>query len=167
MKNVPNLSYLKVWGRKSVVRLTKLKRKTLGKKESNDSMSANTVIESRNAIFDEDRFTSILRPRNMIQQSFSKNSTHAEDISGGKDIGKDIVPKLRMRTRARKGTRDATVSQHEYCFIIEEGPKTFSEAMASKDVHFWKEAIQDETYFIMHNHSWVLSDLSIGCKIIM
>ncbi|GJY07667.1 zinc finger, CCHC-type containing protein, partial [Tanacetum coccineum] len=39
-------------------------------------------------------------------------------------------------------TRDKTLSQPEYCFIIEEDPRTLSEAMDSRDVAFWKEAIQ-------------------------
>nr|KAJ0190300.1 hypothetical protein LSAT_V11C800429390 [Lactuca sativa] len=31
--------------------------------------------------------------------------------------------------------------------------------MASRDVHFWKEAIHDEIDSIMHNNTWVLVDL--------
>nr|KAJ0195186.1 hypothetical protein LSAT_V11C700346660 [Lactuca sativa] len=98
-KKVPNSSYLKVWGCRAVMRLIEPKRKTLGERgidcifigsaehskayklyvlESNDSMSVNTVIESIYAIFDEGRFTSIPRTRDMIQQSFSKNTTQAE-----------------------------------------------------------------------------------------
>nr|KAJ0219071.1 hypothetical protein LSAT_V11C300118320 [Lactuca sativa] len=194
-KKVPNLSYLKIWGCRAVVRLTEPKRKTLGERgidcifigyvehskayrfyvlESNDSVSVNTVIESRDAIFDEERFTSIPRPRDMIQQSFNKNTTQAGDDSGGTSS----VPELRKSTRARKvksfgsdfqlylveGTRNETICQHQYCFNIEEDPKTFSEAMGSRDVHFWKEAIQDEIDSIMHNNTWVLSDLPPGCK---
>nr|KAJ0212594.1 hypothetical protein LSAT_V11C400219000 [Lactuca sativa] len=194
-KKVPNLSCLKVWGCRVVVRLTEPKRKTLGERgidrifigyaehskayrfyvlESNDSVSVNTVIESRDAIFDEERFTSIPRPRDMIHQSSSKSTTQAEDVSGGASS----VPELRKSTRARKaksfgsdfqlylveGTRNETISQHQYCFNIEEDPKTFSEAMASRDVHFWKEAIHDEIDSIMHNNSWVLADLPPGCK---
>nr|KAJ0213039.1 hypothetical protein LSAT_V11C400185630 [Lactuca sativa] len=82
----------------------------------------------------------------MIQQSFSKNTIQAEDASGGTNY----VLELRKSTRARKaksfasdfqlylvkGTRDDTVSQHQYCFNIEEDPNTFSEAMASRDIHF-------------------------------
>ncbi|VFQ90907.1 unnamed protein product [Cuscuta campestris] len=34
--------------------------------ESNDSVGVNTVIESRDAIFDENRFSSIPRPRDMV-----------------------------------------------------------------------------------------------------
>nr|KAJ0227703.1 hypothetical protein LSAT_V11C100011740 [Lactuca sativa] len=140
--------------------------------ESNDSVSVNTVIESRDAIFDEERFTSIPRPRDMIHQSSSKSATQAEDVSGGASS----VPEPRNSTRARKaksfgsdfqlylveGTRSETISQHQYCFNIEEDPKTFSEAMASRDVHFWKEAIHDEIDSVMHNNTWAL-----GCKWIL
>nr|KAJ0186750.1 hypothetical protein LSAT_V11C900460560 [Lactuca sativa] len=194
-KKVPNLSYLKVWGCRAVVRLTEPKRKTLGERgidcifigyaehskayrfyvlESNESVSVNTMIESRDAIFDEERFTSIPRPRDMIHQSSSKSTTQAEDVSGGASS----VPEPRKSTRARKaksfgsdfqlylveGIRNETISQHQYCFNIEEDPKTFSEAMASRDVHFWKEAIHDEIDSIMHNNTWILADLPPGCK---
>nr|KAJ0184776.1 hypothetical protein LSAT_V11C900459110 [Lactuca sativa] len=150
-KKVPNLSYLKVWGCRAVVRLTEPKRKMLGERgidcifigyveqskayrfyvlESNDSVSINTVIESRDAIFDEEKFTSIPRPRDMIHQSSSKSATQAEDVSGGASS----VPEPRKSTRARKaksfgsdfqlylveGTRNETISQHQYCFNIEE-----------------------------------------------
>nr|KAJ0214741.1 hypothetical protein LSAT_V11C400214000 [Lactuca sativa] len=194
-KKVPNLSYLKVWGCRAAVTLIEPKRKTLGERgidcifigyaehskayrlyvlESNDSISVNTAIESRDGIFDEERFTSIPRPRDMIKKFFSKNTTQAEDASAGTSS----VSELRKSTRARKaksfgydfqlylveGTRNKTVSQHQYCFNIEEDPKTFSEAMASRDVHFWKEAIHDEIDSIIHNNTWVLADLPSGCK---
>nr|KAJ0207161.1 hypothetical protein LSAT_V11C500238120 [Lactuca sativa] len=190
-KKVPKLSYLKFWGFRAVVRLTEPKRKTLGERgidcmfigyvehskayrfyvlESNDSVSVNTVIESRDAIFDEERFTSIPRPRDMIHQSSSKSTTQAEDVSGGASS----IPEPRKSTRARKaksfgsdfqlylveGTRNENISQHQYCFNIEEDPKTFSEAMASRD----KEAIHDEIDSIMHNNTWFLADLPPGCK---
>nr|KAJ0192903.1 hypothetical protein LSAT_V11C800431030 [Lactuca sativa] len=194
-KKVPNLSYLKIWGCRAVVRLTEPKRKTLGEigidcifigyvehskayrfyvLESNDFVSINTMIESRDAIFDEERFTFIPRPRVMIHQSSNKSTTQAEDVSSGATS----IPEPRKSTRARKvksfgydfqlylveGTRNETISQHQYCFNIEEDPKTFSEAMASRDVHFWKEAIHDEIDSIMHNNTWVLDDLPPGCK---
>ncbi|GJY70905.1 zinc finger, CCHC-type containing protein [Tanacetum coccineum] len=62
----------------------------------------------------------------MIQSSSSK-------IAEDEVEGTDDVP----------GTRDTTLSQREYCFIIEEDPRTLSEAMASRDVAFWKEAVQN------------------------
>nr|GEV52389.1 zinc finger, CCHC-type [Tanacetum cinerariifolium] len=109
--------------------------------EPNDYVSVNSIIESRDDIFDEERFTSIPRPRGMIQPSSSK-------------IAEDEV----------EGMRDKTLSQREYCFIIEEDPKTLSKAMAYRDAAFWKEAVQSEIDSIMHNDTWELTDLPLGCK---
>nr|GEW71071.1 hypothetical protein [Tanacetum cinerariifolium] len=119
-----------IWGCRAVVKLTETKMKNLGEKESKD------------AIFDEERFTSIPRPKGMIKPSSSK-------------IVEDEV---------EEGTRDKTLSQRKYCFIIEEDPRTLSETMASKDVAFWKEAIQSEIDSIMHNDTWELTDLPPRCK---
>nr|GEX46105.1 zinc finger, CCHC-type [Tanacetum cinerariifolium] len=83
----------------------------------------------------------IPRPRGMIQPSSSK-------------ITEDEV----------EGTRDKTLSQREYCFIIEEDPRTLSEAMTFRDVAFWKETVQSEIDSIMHNDTWELTDLPPGCK---
>ncbi|GKA52927.1 zinc finger, CCHC-type containing protein [Tanacetum coccineum] len=86
-KKQPNLLYLRVWGCRAVVRLSDSKRKTLGEKgidcifvgyakhsktyrfyviEPNDSGSINSIIESRDAIFDENHFSSIPRPKEGI-----------------------------------------------------------------------------------------------------
>nr|GEW77727.1 zinc finger, CCHC-type [Tanacetum cinerariifolium] len=47
---------------------------------------------------------------------------------------------------------------------IGEDPRTYNEAMQSRDAAFWKEAIDDEIGSIIENNTWVLSDLSPGCK---
>ena len=36
--------------------------------------------------------------------------------------------------------------------------------MASRDVAFWKEAVNDEMDSIMSNNTWVLVDLPVGSK---
>ncbi|GJZ56578.1 hypothetical protein Tco_0611771 [Tanacetum coccineum] len=56
--------------------------------------------------------------------------------NGTKDIGGLVVPK--------------EVTE-------EDDPKTFDEAMKSRDVAFWKEAINDEMDSIMGNNSWVVA----------
>lgn len=47
---------------------------------------------------------------------------------------------------------------------IDENPKTFKEAMCSRDVSFWKEAINDEIDSITENQTWKLVDLLLGCE---
>ncbi len=63
-----------------------------------------------------------------------------------------------------EGTRDEIEEEYSYCYSIEDDPKTFQEAMASRDVTFWKEAIDDEMSSILENNTWVLSDLPPGSK---
>lgn len=47
---------------------------------------------------------------------------------------------------------------------IDEDPKTYEEAMAFRDVAFWKEAINDEIESILSNNTWILVDLPHGSK---
>nr|GEU93529.1 putative ribonuclease H-like domain-containing protein [Tanacetum cinerariifolium] len=112
----------------------------------NDYVSVNSIIQSKDAIFDEERFTSIPRPRGMIQPSSSKIAE--DEVEGTNDVPGPYVPRKSTRTRKAKSfgsnfqlylveeTRDKTLSQREYCFIIKEDPRTLSEAMASRDVAF-------------------------------
>nr|GEY52186.1 zinc finger, CCHC-type [Tanacetum cinerariifolium] len=101
-KKRPNLSFLRVWDCSAVVRLPVPKKKTLGEKgidcifvgyaehsksyrfyviESNDSVSINLIIESRDAIFDENHFSSIPRPNDIIPNSDeSQRDDHYDDV---------------------------------------------------------------------------------------
>ncbi|GKE59183.1 zinc finger, CCHC-type containing protein, partial [Tanacetum coccineum] len=113
----------------------------------NYSVSINSIIESRDAIFDENRLSSVPRPSLKIP-----NGT--KDISGSvvpEDVTEEVVqqpePELRKSKRNRTpkdfepefqlyliiGTRDEVSDQHSYCFNVEDDPKTFDEAMKSQD----------------------------------
>ncbi|GJS43237.1 zinc finger, CCHC-type containing protein [Tanacetum coccineum] len=181
------------WGCRAVVRLREPKKKNLCEKgidcifigyaehskayrfyviEPNDFISVNSVIESRDAIFDENRFSSIPRPKDIVSSS---NGTQGGDPPG--ETPTEILkPRRSNRARVAKsygsdfqlylveGSRDEIASQYSYCYSIEEDPKTFDEAMKSRDVAFWKEAVDDEIGSIMENNTWVLSGLPPGCK---
>ncbi|GJZ38748.1 zinc finger, CCHC-type containing protein [Tanacetum coccineum] len=138
-KRKPNLNYLRVWGCRAVVRLIDPKLTSLGERgidcifigyaehskafrfyviEPNESVSVNSTIGSKDAIFDVNRFLSVPR------------LSHRSMINGTEDIGGSVVPKER--------TRDEVSDQHSYCFNVEDDPKTFDEEMKSQDVAFWK-----------------------------
>ncbi|GKD32729.1 zinc finger, CCHC-type containing protein [Tanacetum coccineum] len=171
----------------AVVRLPEPKRKILGEKdidcifigyaehsktyrfyviEPNDFVSVNSVIESRDAIFDENIFSSIPRPKDIVSSS---NGTQGGELPGETPTE---IPEPQKSNRARvaksygsdfqlylvEGSRDEIASQYSYCYSIKEDPKTFDEAMKSRDVAFWKEAVDDEIGSIMENNTWVLSD---------
>ncbi|KAL0435451.1 UNVERIFIED_CONTAM: Retrovirus-related Pol polyprotein from transposon TNT 1-94 [Sesamum radiatum] len=193
-KKKPNLNYLRIWGCRAVVRLPEPKKKSLGERGidcifigyaehskayrfyvivPNDFISVNTVIESRDAIFDETRFSSIPRPKEIIPSTTGTNK-ETESFK----VTPDEPMKLRKSKRVRKpklfgpdfqlyiieGSRDEVSTLYPYCFNVEDDPKTFDEAMKSQDVAFWKEAINDEMDSIMGNNTWVLADLPPGCK---
>ncbi|GJR88582.1 zinc finger, CCHC-type containing protein [Tanacetum coccineum] len=110
--------------------------------EPNDFVSVNSIIESRDAIFNKNILFSIPRPKDIV---YSSNGTQGGDLPV-------------------EGSRDEIASQYYYCYSIEEDPKTFDEAMKSRDVAFWKEAVDDEIGSIIENNTWVLFDLPLGCK---
>ncbi|GJV76161.1 zinc finger, CCHC-type containing protein [Tanacetum coccineum] len=152
------------WGEAmAVVRLPDPKVKTFGKRgikcifvgyaeyskafkfyviEPNDSVLINSIIELRDAIFNDNRFTSVPRPSLRIPK-------------GTEDIGGLVVPEK----VTKEGTRDEVSDQQSYCFNVEDDSKTFDEAMNSQDVALWKEVINDEMDSIMGNKTWVLVDL--------
>jgi len=49
-------------------------------------------------------------------------------------------------------------------FLIEEGPKTYQEAVKSIDAIFWKEAIESEMDSLESNKTWDLTDLPEVCR---
>nr|GEV42578.1 zinc finger, CCHC-type [Tanacetum cinerariifolium] len=106
-KRKPNQDYLMVWGCWAVVRLPNLKLKTLGKRgiecifvgyaehfkafrffvnEPNELVLINSINESRNAIFNENRFSSVPRPSLKIP-------------NGTKDIGGSVNLKRSLKSK--------------------------------------------------------------------
>jgi hypothetical protein len=45
-------------------------------------------------------------------------------------------------------------------------PKTLSEAYASPDARYWKEALHSEMHSIMENETWEIIDRPDPCKLI-
>ena len=207
-KRKPNLSYLRVWGCRAVVKVPEPKRKKLGERgvecifigyaqhskayrflvtEPNDSISVNTVIESRDAIFDENRFKSIVKriPERPEEGPESVSEENPNQVPDGTTIPDDEnhnemveIPTFRKSKRARKvktfgndfytylveGSREGVIRQTPVCFNTETDPQTLEEAMKDRDAVFWKEALNDEMDSILGNNTWELVDLPPGSK---
>ena len=96
------MSRLKVWGCRAIIRVPKPKRKKLGERriecifigyalhskayrfmviEPNDFISVNTIIKSRDALFDETHFSSIPRLRDVVSQvsEIEHNDSQVQD----------------------------------------------------------------------------------------
>nr|GFA31917.1 hypothetical protein [Tanacetum cinerariifolium] len=124
------------WGCRAVVRLPDPKRKTLGEK------GIDCIFVGYAEHF------KAYRPKDIIPNSDeSQRDDHSDDVP-------------------IKGSRDQVGSQCSYCYNIEEDPRTYNEAMQSRDATLWKEAIDDKIRSIMENNTWVLSDLPPGCKLL-
>ncbi|GJY19545.1 zinc finger, CCHC-type containing protein [Tanacetum coccineum] len=157
----------------AVVRLPDPKLKTLGERgiecifvgyvepkafkfyviEPNESVSINFIIESRDAIFDENRLSSVPRPSLRIP-----NGT--EDIGGSvvpEKVTEEVVQQPEPKLRKSKRNRTQKNFGPEFQLYLIEGTK-------DENVAFWKEAINDEMDSIMGNNTWVLADLPPGCK---
>ena len=145
--------------------------------EPNSSIGVNTIIESRDAVFYENIFTTIPRLESNQEKEFilllSEKSSElpSESIEprrskkarNAKSFGPDFVVYLVEVTR-NYHNRQIMVSS-----VMEPYPLTFEEAMKSNDSAFWKEAVNDEMDYIMGNKTWKLVDLPpgskpIGCK---
>ncbi|GJV36179.1 hypothetical protein Tco_1408656 [Tanacetum coccineum] len=117
--------------------------------EPNKSVSVNLiVIESRDVIFDENRFSSVLKPS---QMSLINGTEDIGDSMVPEKVSEEVVvqqpePELKNRTPKNfgsefqlyliEGTSDEVSDQHSYCFNVKDEPKTFDEAWKSYDVAF-------------------------------
>ncbi|RVX02495.1 Retrovirus-related Pol polyprotein from transposon TNT 1-94 [Vitis vinifera] len=191
----PNIGYFKVWGclaycKKTDPNKTKLSPRVIkcafvGYASNSKAyrlldLESNVIIESREVEFFE----------NLLSDSNSQVPTSVGESleeTPSKVIEQPIVPRKSQRARKEKvlgsdeidsqrisfylveGNREDIIRKIPIVLQIEEDPKTYKEAMASRDVAFWKEAINDEMDSIMSNQTWELVDLPpgskpIGCK---
>ncbi|PWA94304.1 retrotransposon protein [Artemisia annua] len=126
-KRKPNLNFLRVWGCRAVVRLPDPKQKIFGERgiecifvgyaehskayrfyviEPNESVSINSIIESRDALFDENRFSSIPRPSQRIPNGTNDNGASEEPDVVSAEVPAEVVeqqpePELRRSNRVR------------------------------------------------------------------
>ncbi|GKE61774.1 hypothetical protein Tco_1512141, partial [Tanacetum coccineum] len=105
--------------------------------EPNESILINSIIESNDVIFDENRFSSVPRPSREV---VAQQPEHELGKSKKNKTPKNFGPEFQLYLI--EGTKDEVSDQHSYCFNVEDDPKTFDEAMKSQDVAFWKEARQ-------------------------
>ncbi|KAD5317897.1 hypothetical protein E3N88_17843 [Mikania micrantha] len=87
--------------------------------------------------------------KNLGERGIPSTSTEPRRTKRAR-IAKDFVSDFQLYLV--EGSRDEIQAKYKYCFNIEEDPKTYNEAMVSRDVAFWKEAINDEMDSIMQNN---------------
>ncbi|GKA09245.1 retrovirus-related pol polyprotein from transposon TNT 1-94 [Tanacetum coccineum] len=181
----PNLDYVRVWGCVAYYRTPDPKRSKLGARGirsvfvgyAKNSKAyrllderTGVIIESRDVDFFEDKFS------NDVENSHTELVPTPYGSSRG-EISKEInEPRRSMRARKEKdfgsdffsylveGTQKKVTREVIFTINVDDDPKTFSEAMSSRDAPLWKEAINDEMDSILKNQTWELAELPMGMR---
>ncbi|GAU31358.1 hypothetical protein TSUD_19030 [Trifolium subterraneum] len=148
------IEFLKKW---AVVRLPDPKRKTLGEKgvacifvgyaEHSKAYRPKISIPNSDESLRDDHSYDV--PSETLEPRRSKRARKSR--SYGSDFQLYLV----------EGSKDQNETQYYYCYSIEEDPRTYDEAVKSRDSIFWKEAIDEEIGSIMENNTWFKARLVI------
>ena len=146
-------------------------------------LNSNTMVESRDVKFIEDKFSkdsmdaliptqthqgdfnpnTILSGTKMIESGSPSEQRKSQRIKKVKDFGPNFIS-YQAQLYLIEGNRQVVLNKIPIVFNTEDNPKTFEEAMASRDSAFWKEVVNDEMDSILSNNTWVLMDLPTGSK---
>ena len=152
-------------------------------------LSSNSIVESRDVEFIENKFKDdtntsqstipdisqkpmdvptpfINNKRKVVEEQTEVRRT--KRIRKEKNFGPDFISSQAIAFLT-EGTREEVTNKIPIVLNIEDDPKTYKEAVTSRDSAFWKEAINDEMDSILSNNTWVLVNLPqgskpIGCK---
>ncbi|KAK3023654.1 hypothetical protein RJ639_043180 [Escallonia herrerae] len=96
---------------------------------------------------------------------FTMNDSESEKSKSSKEkiLDPDFIDSQAIAFLV-EGDRENILKEIPMLLNMEDDPKTYSEAMASRDVAFWKEAINDEMDSILCNNTWALVELPQGSK---
>ncbi|KAK1652538.1 hypothetical protein QYE76_070343 [Lolium multiflorum] len=140
------------------------KTKFLVVKSGVDDMNVGTIFESRDATFFEDIFPM----RDMHGMSSWESdlihetpmlSSESDDESSDSDEDDNEAPTRSKRQRIAKSFGNDFI-----VYLVDDTPTTISEALASPDADYWKEAVQSEMDSILANGTWELTERPYGCK---
>ena len=103
-----------------------------------------------------------------IEPSSPSEQRRSQRVRKEIDFGPDFIS-YQVNVYLVEGNREKVLSKLHFVGNVEEVPNTYSEAMASRDVAFWRVVVNDEMDSILSNNIWVLVDLplasnTIGCK---
>ena len=186
-KKSTTLSYLRTWGCLAKANVPIIKKRKLGpktvdcvflgyakhsvgyrflvvKSEVHD-MRVGTIMESRDATFFEDIFPmrnmqSIPRletdetPEPAISMEYYEHNS--DEVSTEDD---EKAPVRSKRPRIPKSFGDDFL-----VYLVDDTPSCISEAYASPDADYWKEAVRSEMDSILANGTWELTERPYGCK---
>ena len=186
----PTMRFLRAWGCLAKVNVPVCKKRKLGPKtvdciflgyahNSNayrflvvksefSDVHTNTVIESRDATFFENIFpmkeNSASTSQPTIQREFEpepepESTPFVTPYNPTEEDDSEVAPRRSKRQRTKRSFGDDFA-----VYLVDDVPRTLSEAYASLDADDWKEAVQSEMDSILTNTTWEIGPRPMGCK---
>src|SRR3989337_828922 len=184
------LSYLCTWGCLAKVNIPIPKKRKLGpktmvcvllgyafhsigyrfliiKSEVSD-MHVGTIMESNDATFFEDIFP---------MKDMSSSSNQEIPTPSSEEFAVILEPTIAMEhvenpvegdngtpVRSKRQRTAKSFGDDFIVYLVDDTPRTISEAYASPDADYWKEAVRSKMDSILANGTWEITDPPYGCK---
>jgi hypothetical protein len=136
-------------------------------KSNTPEQNVNIIMESREASFFENIFpmragSTSYNENNYAPRDFipPNNETHTHTpCNEDNNLVIREAPHGSKRQRIAKSFGDDFI-----VYLVDDVPNTLSEAYASPEAEYWKEAVRSEMDYIMSNGTWEITDCPSGCK---
>ncbi|GJR04813.1 zinc finger, CCHC-type containing protein, partial [Tanacetum coccineum] len=103
----------------------------------------------------------------MIQQAQMKFAPRrSERARKERNLDPDFIDSQAIIFLVEGDNENNVINKIPVLLNVEDAPKTYKEAITSRNSAFWKEAIDDEMDSLVSNNTWELSDLPPGSKAI-
>ena len=167
--------YLRTWGCLAKLNLPITKKRKLGPKtelayrflevkSGVDEMNVGTIFESRDATFFEDIFPMRDMHGMSSWESDPIHETPMESSESGDESSDSDEDDNEAPTRSKRQRTAKSFGNDFIVYLVDDTPTTISEALASPDADYWKEAVQSEMDSILANGTWELTERAYGCK---
>ncbi|KAK1601274.1 hypothetical protein QYE76_017228, partial [Lolium multiflorum] len=129
-------------------------------------MHVGTIMELNDATFFEDIFpmketssSSIQEmPSSSTQELFPEPTMAIEHFDNPVEDDNEAPKRSKRQRTAKSFGHDFIV------YLVDDTPTSISEAYASQDADYWKEAVRSEMDSILANGTWEVTDRPYGCK---
>jgi hypothetical protein len=74
----------------------------------------------------------------------------------------DQTPDLELRSKRQR--TEKSLGDDYIIYLVDEEPRSLTEAYTSPDAEYWREAVRSEMDSIISNETWEITDLPAGCK---
>ncbi|GJU69297.1 zinc finger, CCHC-type containing protein [Tanacetum coccineum] len=102
--------------------------------------------------------------RNMAESSSAPR--RSERARKERNLDPDFIDSQAIIFLVEGDNENNVINKIPVLLNVEDAPKTYKEAITSRNSAFWKEAIDDEMDSLVSNNTWELSDLPPGSKAI-